>query len=158
MNTIDYFKLQAKNLHRDFRTKKPVFDEAIGDFLYEYEPIYFDVNGIVCDFDLDEDNFSLMNAQHVIAQIAGFEKWTELLRASPSELELAKLLFDNQDIIHVITWIDYISEVEEMNQTKYDSESKLGIYKEQFLESRIFEDPFPDYLLKNNISRESSAG
>ncbi len=148
MNTIDYFKLQAKNLHRDFKTKKPVFDEKIGDFLFEYEPKNFDIDAIVCDFDLDEDNFSLMNAQHIIAQIAGFEKWAELLKASVSELELAKLLFDNQDIIHVQTWNDYIADTEDMNQTKFDAEAKLEIYKEMFLERHIFEDSFIDYLLK----------
>jgi hypothetical protein len=89
-----------------------------------------------------------MNAQHIIAQIAGFEKWTELLRASVAELELAKLLFDNQDIIHAQTWKDYIADAEEMNQTNFDSVSKLEMYKELFLNRRIFEDTFPDYLLK----------
>lgn len=150
MNTIEYFKLQAKNFYRDFKTQKPYFDEGINDFLYEYAPKYFNVDAIVCDFDLNEDNFSLMNAQHVIAKIAGFEKWTELLRASESELELAKLLFDNQDIIHIQTWRDYIADAEEMNQINFDSFTKLDLYKQLFIEKRIFEDSFPDYLLKKN--------
>ena len=44
MDTIDYFKLQAKNLHRDFKTKTPVFDKTINDFLYEYTPKYFQID------------------------------------------------------------------------------------------------------------------
>jgi len=43
MNPIAYFKLQAKNLFRDYKTKKPVFDKAINDYLYEYSSKYFDV-------------------------------------------------------------------------------------------------------------------
>lgn len=39
---------------------------------------------------------------------------------------------------------------EEMNQTVFDSESRLEMYKELFLNKRIFEDSFPDYLLKVN--------
>jgi hypothetical protein len=149
MKTIDYFKLQAKNLHRDFKTKTPsFFDKGIYDFIYEYTPKYFDINGIVCDFDLDEDNFSLMNAQHVIAQIVGFEKWSELLKASEAELELAKLLFDNQDKVDVQTWVDHMTNMEEMNQTTFDSESRLEIFKECCLKRQIFEDSFANYLLK----------
>lgn len=148
MNTINYFKLQAKNLYRDFKTKKPVFDNSIGGFLYEYTPKYLDIDRIVCDYELDEENFTLMNAQHVIAQIGGFYKWTELLTASASELELAKLLFDNQDIIDERSWKDYIVHAEEMNHTFFDSDTKLEIYKEVALEKRIFDNPFPDYLLK----------
>ena len=148
MNTIDYFKLQAKNLHRDFKTKMPYIDKGIDAYLYEYTPKYFDIDAIICDFDIDEDNFTLMNAQHVIALIAGFEKWAELLRASAPELELAKLLFDNQDIIHIQTWRDYIADAESMNQITFSSSTKLDLYKQLFIEKRIFEDSFPDYLLK----------
>ncbi len=150
MNAINYFKLQAKNLHRDFKTKMPFIDKGVDADLHEYTPKYFDVDAIICDFHIDEDNFSLMKAQHIIAQIAGFEKWTELLRASAPELELAKLLFDNQDIIHLQTWRDYISDAESMNQITFDSSTKLDLYKQLFIEQRIFEDSFPDYLLKED--------
>ena len=37
-----------------------------------------------------------MNAQHVIAKIAGFEKWTALIKASEPDLKIAKLLYENQ--------------------------------------------------------------
>ena len=110
MNTIDYFKFQAKNLHRDFKTKNRVFGNVINDFLYEYSPKYFDIDQIVLDYNLNEEKFSLMNAQHVIADLTGFDKWTNLINASEDELELAKLLFDNQNIIDLYsTYLLYLN-------------------------------------------------
>ena len=35
MKPIEYFKLQAKNLHKDFKTQKPYFDSTYGRDLYE---------------------------------------------------------------------------------------------------------------------------
>lgn len=153
MNTIDYFKLQAKNLHRDFKTKTPVFDKTISDFLYDYSPKYFKIYDIVLDFDIDEENFSLMNAQHVIANIAGFEKWATLLKASASELELSKLLFNHQDKIDLISWNDYITYSESLSQTEFDTELKVEIFKEVVLERNIFDDVIDGYLLKNDYRR-----
>ena len=124
MTHIEYFKLQAKNLFKDYKTKTKPFD------IYEYNPKYFDVDGIVVAYDLDEDNFSLMNAQHIISLMAGFKKWTDLLKASETELLLAKLLFDNQDKISVDDWEMYIANVEQDNSgLEFDPESKLEIFK-----------------------------
>lgn len=150
MNTIDYFKLQAKNLHKDFKTKTLVFDKTINDFLYEYTPKYFAIDAIVLDFELNEENFSLMNAQHLIAHIVGFDKWATLLKASASELELSKLLFDNQDKIDLISWNDYIAYSESLSQTKFDSDLRLVIFKEVVLEKNIFNYVIDGYLLKND--------
>ena len=36
-----------------------------------------------------------MRSIHIIAQLAGFSKWTDMSKASEVKLELAKLLFDN---------------------------------------------------------------
>lgn len=49
MNTIDFFRLQAKNLYKDFKTQTSVFDETINGYLYEYEPKYFDIDWLVLD-------------------------------------------------------------------------------------------------------------
>ena len=89
-------KICSKTIKRN-----PVFDKLINDYLYEYSPKYFDVDRIILEHDLDEENFTLMKAQHVIAYMAGFRKWADLLKASKTEQELAKLLFDNQDKIHI---------------------------------------------------------
>ena len=62
MNTIDFFKLQSKNLHRDFKTRKLVFNNEFGELSYEYEPKHFDIELVVYDYNLDEENFTLMKA------------------------------------------------------------------------------------------------
>lgn len=149
MKTIDYFKLQAKNLFKDFKTQKPVFDEGINDYLNQYTPKYFDIDKIVLDFDIDEDKFSLMNAQHIIANLAGFEKWGTILKSSSKELELSKMLFDNQHMVDVVSWSDYIAYAEEMNQVKFNTETKLEIFKEAVFVRRVFDGEVPGYLLKN---------
>lgn len=94
MEHIEYFKLQAKNLLKDYKTR--FFNEK--EEVYDYHAKYFDINGIFCNFDNKDDfSFTLMNAQHVIAQLAGFENWGELIKANPARLELSHLLFDNSD-------------------------------------------------------------
>ncbi len=46
MTHIEYFKLQAKNLFRDYKTKTSHVDEADGNSYYKYDPKYFDVDAI----------------------------------------------------------------------------------------------------------------
>lgn len=132
MKTIEYFKLQAKNLHKDFKTQKPYFDPSLGDNLFDYTPKFFDVDALITDFDIDENHFTLMNAQHIIAKLVGFEKWTEMLKASPSALELAKLLFDNMHKISIEEWEIYISGTEHDTGVLFDDETKLDIFKMAF--------------------------
>ncbi len=150
MNTIDYFKLQAKNLLRDFKTKTPVLDRTTTAFLYEYRPKYFDIEMIISDFDIEEDNFTLMNAQHVIAKIANFNKWAELLKASIAELELAKLLYDHQNKIDLVGWKFYITDTQSMNEFELDTEIQVEIFKQVVVEENIFDyQEIESYLLKH---------
>jgi len=152
MDTIDYFKLQAKNLHKDFKTKTPVLDKTATAFLFEYTPRYFDVEMIISDFGIDEENFSLMNAQHVIAKIANFDKWASLLKASPTELELAQLLYDHQNKIDLIGWQFYIAEAQSMNEDELDAEIQVGIFKQMVIGEEIFDYmEIESYLLKHRI-------
>lgn len=152
MNTIDYFKLQAKNLLRDFKTKTPVSDKTTTAFLCEYTPKYFDLEMIISDFGIDEENFSLMNAQHVIAKIANFDKWAELLKASTAELELAKLLYDHQNKIDLIGWKFYIADSQSMNETELDTEIQVEIFQQVVVEENIFDDmEIESYLLKHKV-------
>lgn len=129
MNTIDYFKLQAKNLFKDYKTQTSPSAGVEAEQFYEYSPTYFDIDGIVAAFDLDEDHFSLMNAQHIIAQLAGFYKWTDMIKASDVELELGKLLFDNQHKISTEGWEDYMKGVEWDHKKSYSSEERLEIFR-----------------------------
>ena len=150
MNTIDYFKLQAKNLHRDFKTQIPIVGKTTGGFQYEYTPKYFQVYDVISDFGIDEENFSLMNAQHVIARMVNFDKWETLLKASPAELELSQLLYDHQDKIDLIGWRFYIEDAQSMNETELDTEIQVEIFKRVVVEENIFETCIESYLLKHD--------
>lgn len=150
MNTIDYFKLQAKNLHKDFKTKTTLVDKTSSAFLYEYSPKYFDIEMVIADFDINENNFSLMNAQHVIAKIANFDKWASLLKASPAELELTMLLFEHQNRIDLTGWQFYIANTQSMTEIELDAEIQIDIFKQVVVEENIFDDAeIESYLLKH---------
>ncbi|MHB1178103.1 MAG: hypothetical protein ACYCZO_07195 [Daejeonella sp.] len=158
MKTIEYFKLQAKNLHKDFKTQKPYFDPTYGHDLYEYAPKFFDVDALALDYDIDEENFTLMNAQHYIAQLAGFRKWTDMLKASPSALELSKLLFDNMHKISVMEWDIYISGEERDKGFQFDDDFKLDIFKVVFAEVNGHQSDGIDYRLgreKEHLSKDN---
>lgn len=142
MTNIEFFKQQAKNLLKDYNTR--VYNE--NEEFYDYSPRFFsDINDIVFNFEIDEEKpFTLMNAQHVIARLAGFYKWTELIKASESALELGKLLFTNRitylDKAPIITneesmivedWRFFLAE---NNLQDCDDETKLNIFKDYFLQ------------------------
>ncbi|MDR7208769.1 hypothetical protein [Flavobacterium piscis] len=73
-----------------------------------------------------------MNAQHIIARLGGFEKWTVLLKANPEALELSKLLFDNMHKISIEEWDIYISGEQDEKGFLFDDEFKLDIFKAVF--------------------------
>lgn len=145
MTHIEFFKLQAKNLFRDYQTKKPSSPD--GDYLNDYNPKYFDIQSIMLYFDVDEDDFSLMKAQHILAVMVGFRKWTDLLNASEVEQELAKLLFDNQDKVSAEDWEIYIHGTERDNNITFDPDTRLEIFKQVFENVEGHESTFPDYRL-----------
>lgn len=150
MKKIDYFKLQAKKLHKDFKTQKSVFDEETNESLYEYSPKHFDVNQIIVDYQLNEDKIisSLMKVQHFFAtKILGFKSWNELINAPEIELELAKALFDNQHKISLEEWNMYIARLENENKISLDTEGKLLIFKKVFAEVDGHRSLFSSYKL-----------
>ncbi|AWK04781.1 hypothetical protein HYN56_11315 [Flavobacterium crocinum] len=151
MEPIDFFKLQAKNLFRDFKTQKVISENTGGDFNYEYSPKYFHIYDVITDYGIDEENFTLMNAQHVIAKIACFAKWGDLAKASFSELELAKLLFEHQDKIDILSWNLYIAEAQAMNEQLLDAEIQVGIFEQVVIEDNIFDMSIQSYLLKHDF-------
>lgn len=148
MTHIEYFKLQAKNLFRDYKTQSSYIDEVDGHSYYQYAPTYFDIDRIFLEYDWNEEKFSLMKAQHLIALMLGFPKWTDLLKASPARLELAALLFDNQHKISLEDWDDYIAHAEELNNMAFDDENRVKIFKEVFVKREGHHNPFGDYRLK----------
>jgi len=129
MENLDFFKQQAKNFLKDYKTR--VFNENEG--FYEYNPRFFnDIDDIIYDFDVDEEKpFTLMNAQHLIARLAGFYKWNELIKASEAMLEIGKYLLLNRESGILDEWKYY----EKNNLSGFDDESKLEIFKKVFIEN-----------------------
>lgn len=142
MTNIDFFKQQAKNFFKDYNTRVYNKDEGF----YDYNPRFFnDIEEILDNFNIrDEDDFTLMNAQHIIARLSGFYKWNELIKASNAALELGKLLLTNRleyqekqgfftnmvESMIVADWQTF----EKENLKNFDDESKLEVFKKVFLE------------------------
>ncbi|MXN91119.1 hypothetical protein GR160_07735 [Flavobacterium sp. Sd200] len=134
MEPIEYLKLQAKNLHKDFKTQTISYDPKLRRNVYGYDPKFFKFDLLVDDFSINEEKFTLMNAQHIIAKLCGLDKWTELSTASPAKIELSVLLYTNMDRLEVRDWDQYVLDIETSNNVKLEDEFKLKIFKEGFLQ------------------------
>lgn len=129
MDRISYFKLQAKNLLRDFKTQKQGLDT-----IYTYSPKFFaDIDELVVAFDIDEERFTLMNAQHIIAYLAGFRNWSDLLHATDAALELGELLLNNRDQYYVPLIEEWKMYLEHGDLQDMCDEFKLELFKKAFL-------------------------
>ena len=162
MATVEFFKKQAKNLLKDYNTR--VFNEE--EEFYEYSPRFFrDIEFLLDPFDIDEDDsFTLMNAQHIIARLSGFYKWTELIKASEHALELGMLLLTNREAYQEKTGlftnmvesliVDDWKSYEEMYLQDCDDERKLEVFKEVFLNQ---DKPKRAPIFKLDFSKDLSA-
>ena len=148
MSPVDYFKLQAKNLLKDYQTQTPEIDKNNGFTYYSYFPTYLDIDRIFLEYDWDEENFSLMKAQHLFALMVGFNKWGDLINAPSSELELAKLVWDNQHKIHLEEWNMYIARTESENSVSFGTEARMDIFRHVFVDVDGHHSSFGDYRLK----------
>ena len=131
MANIEFFKQQSKKFMKDYNTR--TFNETEG--FYEYSPHYFqEIDELLYDFGFKEDDpFSLMNAQHIIARLSGFYKWNELIQASEAALEIGKLLLINRDNHQFINIVDDWKMYEDQNLQNFDDEAKLEVFKEVFI-------------------------
>ncbi len=136
MEPIPYFKLQAKNLIRDYKTQYTSVDQEI----YSYSPKHFDIDEIIVVFDVDEESFSLMKAQHLIAYMAGYDKWADLLKTTGEEQELAKLVFENQNKIAIDFWQEWLP-------SDFDTDSKIEFFKTNVVNSDTLFTTYGNYLL-----------
>ena len=141
MANINFFKQKAKKLFDDYKTR--YFNEDEG--YYDYKPRFFnDIFDILSNFHITDDmEFGLMKAQHIIAKLSGFNKWTDLIKASEPALEIGKLLLTNREKYQeeqcfftnmvesmiVTDWKSY----EEENLRDFNDEEKLEIFKRVFL-------------------------
>lgn len=148
MSPVDYFKLQAKNLFKDYKTQIPYLDQVDGFTYFTYTPSYFDIDRIFLEYNWDEEHFSLMKAQHLFSLMVGFNKWADLKNAPESELELAKLVWDNQHKISLEDWNMYIMRLEAENKIRFGPKEKLEIFRSVFVEVDGHHNPFGDYRLK----------
>lgn len=131
MDKISYFKLQAKNLCRDFKTQK-----LDSDSIYYYSPRFFeDIEDLIGSFDIDENSFGLMKAQHLVAFLAGFDKWSDLIHASDNGLELGKLLFEHRHQYGGMIREDWDMYIRSNGLQDLAEESKLEIFKLVFLDT-----------------------
>ncbi|MBO4529994.1 MAG: hypothetical protein IK017_05450 [Paludibacteraceae bacterium] len=93
-SSIDFFKSQSKLLFKDYKTR--YYNEERKE--YAYQPKYYDVAAVFRSFeypDQDPDfTFTLMNAQHLMSWMAGFEGWEKLIHVSEEERDHAKPLLD----------------------------------------------------------------
>lgn len=129
MENIAFFKQQAKNFFKDYKTR--VYNEKEG--VYEYSPRFFEnIEDILHELDIkDDDNFTLMNAQHIISKLAGFNKWNELIKSSEPMLEIGKYLLEHNDIDMLSEWKIY----EKENLSQLDDATKLEVFKKAFMDN-----------------------
>ena len=101
------------------------------------KPRFFDVDGIVLSYDLDEGEIgkmTLMQVQHFVATVVGFQKWADLIKAPGPQLELAKLMFkklmfDDSQHFDLFSWELYLrkNKLEDA-----DDDFKLEVFKRTF--------------------------
>ena len=94
MSHLDFFRKQAKNFLKDWRTQTKTV-ETDGFISYHYDWKFYDVGDIFFYYefsDEDEQEITLARAQHLIAKMAGFKKWNDLIHATETEQTLAELL------------------------------------------------------------------
>lgn len=130
MLPIEYFKRQAKNLLQDQRTR--VWNQQ--ERFYDYFPRFYDVDEIFLSFGIfDDEEPTLQRAQHLIAKIAGFDKWSDLINCDPEELAFRKLVFENQNYLWWDEWIlRYRSVIDSLNigEGEMDVESQMHLYQQ----------------------------
>jgi hypothetical protein len=155
MTSIAFLKLQAKNLFRDYKTQTSHEDAVLGKS-YTYDPKHFKIGNILSDYKhvleechWDEGNLSLMNIQHIFANMRGFEKWADLVSAFEAEPELEKLLFDHQEKISADEWRWRVSTKERYKKAALTPNERLTMLKEYLLHANkgTSKTYFEDYRL-----------
>ena len=110
MKKIDYFKLQAKNLHKDYKAGTPRKRFPI-DYRRVLNDLYAQETNV--------NNFTLMNAQHIIALMIGLKKWADLLNTSEEELERSRLWFE-KTIEEEFPQNDFVEENPTENEVEFE--------------------------------------
>ena len=125
MDYIKYFKSQAKKFYKDFQTQY----KQEGEDIYSYSPkFWLDIDDIIVSFNIEEEDFSLMKAQHIIAYLADFQSWNELLHANIFRLEIGYYLIEHRQNNALDEWQWYEPQLDEI-----DDSGKLDVFMQVFL-------------------------
>lgn len=134
MKHINYFKSEAKKLLKDLKTR--TYEQLEGEEfgIYRYPGCkFFDVDSIILAYDFDESREpTLMSAQHMIAVMAGFESWKELINAPEKIREALALIFENQNVFSLEDWVQYAKSTAQQfypNPEDFDIDTQMAIYK-----------------------------
>ncbi len=86
MNNIEYFKLQAKKLLKDWKNREQKY------FVFDIRELFR-----LYDVKIDEQP-TLMKAQHLLALALGRDKWTDLLNDSEEKLTYTRNVLEQERI------------------------------------------------------------
>ena len=125
MTNPEYFKMQAKNLFEVYKKK-------------------------------DKDStMTLMKAQHEVAVLAGFKKWTDLSKASDSELDIARnLLADKLDDLRG----EYLEQIcsDEGFVVEWLSDGRVAVFTEPDRDATIYDIEGAIKFVEELIRKEQS--
>ena len=147
MDALSFFKLQAKNFLRDWKTR---YRDEEG--LWQYRSRFIDVDRFFLEAgygDLGDGEPSLMRAQHFVAMICNLNSWSELINLPEDELEFLKYVWENQNRCSFAYFADSLT-LQWMHVMDFDDlESRRNLY-DYLLEKQETEDMvsvFPGYLI-----------
>lgn len=84
MAHIEYFKLQAKNLYKDWKNREQRL------FVFDIREL-FRLYGVKAD-----EQPTLMKAQHLLAQALGRDKWSDLLHEPEERLAYTRAVLESE--------------------------------------------------------------
>ena len=84
MNNIEYFKLQAKNLYKDWKSRKQKH------FVFNVKDLFRIYNVKI------DERPTLMKAQHLLAQALGRNKWADLLTEPYEKLNYTRNIMEEE--------------------------------------------------------------
>ena len=132
MPHLEFFKKEAKNLFKDWQTQS-ITTGSDGKISYHYDSKFYDVDSLFQFFEWDDKDRQeqiLARAQHLLAKIAGYKNWNELINSSETEQELAELMLRHCKNSEAL--IDWVQTLEYTNIGEYGVETVLDYAKQYF--------------------------
>lgn len=132
MPHLEFFKKEAKNLFKDWQTQS-ITTGSDGKISYHYDSKFYDVDSLFQFFEWDDKDRQeqiLARAQHLLAKIAGYKNWNELIYSSETEQELAELMLRHCKNSEAL--IDWVQTLEYTNIGEYGVEAVLDYAKQYF--------------------------